>query len=382
VRRSYSKPADLENEMKHWRTTVMATLSLACTGYAQGIEPKGNIEPKRYICYRTAGAITIDGRPDEPSWEMAPWTEYFVDIEGDLKPRPRFTTRAKMLWDDEYFYVAADMEEPHLWATVAERDVPVYNEHDFEVFIDPDGDTHEYYEIEMNALNTVWDLMSLSPHRDGGPMVIAWDIAGLKTAVHLRGTLNQNTDVDDGWSVELAFPWKVLGECAHRPAPPAHGDRWRVNFSRVEQHFEKVGRGYRKQEGVPEDNWVWSPQGLIKMHYPEMWGYVQFSAKLVGEGEDEFIVHPEEEAKKVLMKIYYSQKSYYEKHGRYSERLEDLVVGEPVLTSYRWPPRVEVTESLFEASIEEKEDSDRDGQKERWHIRQDSKMWRTLERSS
>jgi hypothetical protein len=135
-------------------------------------------------------------------------------------------------------------------------------------------------------------------------MVIAWDIAGLKTAVHLRGTLNHNTDVDDGWSVELAFPWKILGECAHRSVPPGQGDQWRVNFSRVEQHFEKVERGYRKKEGVPEDNWVWSPQGLIKMHYPEMWGYVQFSTKVVGEGEDACIVRPEEEARRVLLKIY------------------------------------------------------------------------------
>lgn len=156
----------------------MAALTSTCTAYAQGIEPRGNIEPRHYLCYRTAGEITIDGKLDEPSWERAPWTDYFVDIEGDLKPRPRFKTRAKMLWDDEYFYVAADMEEPHLWATVAQRDVPVYNEHDFEVFIDPDGDTHEYCELEMNARNTVWDLMSLMPHRDGGPMVIAWDIAG------------------------------------------------------------------------------------------------------------------------------------------------------------------------------------------------------------
>lgn len=360
----------------------MIALSLACTGYAQDIEPQGDIESEHYICYRTAGEITIDGKLDEPSWERAPWTEYFVDIEGDLKPKPRFKTRAKMLWDDAYFYVAADMEEPHLWATVAERDVPVYNEHDFEVFIDPDGDTHEYYELEMNALNTVWDLLSVKPHRDGGPMITAWDIAGLKTAVHLRGTLNQNTDVDEGWSVELAFPWKVLRECAHRPAPPGQGDQWRVNFSRVEQHFEKVGHGYRKKEGVPEDNWVWSPQGLIKMHYPEMWGYVQFSTKVVGQGEDEFILHPEEEAKSVLFKIYYSQKGYYKEHGRYSEHLEELAVGEPALTYYRWPPRIQVTDSMFEASVEEREDFDEDGKKERWHIRQDSKLWRTFGRSS
>jgi len=361
--------------VKDRRNIEMARTSLTCTEYAQDIEPRGDIEPERYICYRAADTLTIDGKMDEPSWEKAPWTPYFVDIEGDLKPRPWFKTRAKMLWDDEYFYVAADMEEPDLWATVTQRDVVIYVDHDFEVFIDPDGDTHNYYELEMNAFNTVWDLF-LAKARGGGPSITAWDIAGLRAAVNLRGTLNQNTDVDDGWSVELAFPWRVLREAAYRPCPPEQGDQWRVNFSRVERHIEKVESAYERKEGVPEENWVWSPQGLINMHYPEMWGYVQFSTTVVGEGEDEFIVHPEEEAKRALFKIYYSQQGYYKEHGRYTDRLEELVEGEPALTSHNWPPRIQVTDSMFEASIE---GVDQDGQKERWHIRQDSKVWRAPE---
>jgi len=197
------------------------TSSFACTRYAQGIEPQGDIEPERYICYRVVRELTIDGKLDEPSWEKASWTEYFVDIEGDLKPKPRFKTRVKMLWDDEYFYVAADMEEPHLWATVTQRDVPVLVNHDFEVFIDPDGDGHEYYELEMNAFNTVWDLFLVKPYRDMGPVaplsgdgtvspaVTAWDIAGLKTAIHLRGTINQNLcSILDGYSRYLVH-WEI-----------------------------------------------------------------------------------------------------------------------------------------------------------------------------
>lgn len=367
----------------------MSTRAAACTRYAQGIAPQGDPEPERYICYRAARAPVIDGRPDEPSWARAPWTEHFVDIEGDLKPRPRFKTRAKMLWDDEYFYVAAEMEEPHLWATVTQRDVPVLANHDFEVFIDPDGDGHEYYEMEMNACNTVWDLLLVKPYRDLAPLaplsgdgslspaVTAWDIAGLKTAVHLRGTLNQNGDVDEGWSVEIAFPWRILRECAHRPTPPEAGDQWRVNFSRVEHHLEEVGASYRSRAGMPVDNWVWSPHRILNMHYPELWGYVQFSAKVAGEGEEEFVVHPEEEARRMLFKIYYSEKGYYREHGRFTDRLEELVVGEPELSHYRWPPRIQVTDSLFEASMEERGDSDQDGKRTRWHIRQDAKVWKT-----
>ena len=85
--------------------------------------------------------------------------ELFVDIEGDSRPATSFRTRMKMLWDDEFFYVAADMEEPDLWGTLTARDSVIFHDNDFEVFVDPDGDTHAYYELEVNALGTPWDLM-------------------------------------------------------------------------------------------------------------------------------------------------------------------------------------------------------------------------------
>jgi hypothetical protein len=59
----------------------------------------GSSKPKEYVCYRAAGKIVIDGKLDEPSWRDAPATDKFVDIEGDIRPHPRFTTRAKMLCD-------------------------------------------------------------------------------------------------------------------------------------------------------------------------------------------------------------------------------------------------------------------------------------------
>ena len=93
--------------------------------------------PKRYVCCRAAGPVVIDGRIDEPAWADAPWTDFFVDIEGGIKPRPRFTTRARMLWDEAYFYIAAELEEPHVWGTLKDRDQIVFYDNDFEVFISP-----------------------------------------------------------------------------------------------------------------------------------------------------------------------------------------------------------------------------------------------------
>jgi hypothetical protein len=241
----------------------------------------GPFPPRTYACRRTPVPIRIDGVLDE-AWRRAPWSEAFVDIQGSRRPAPRHQTNMAMLWDDEALYVVARMEEPHLWGTYTVRDSVIYHENDFEIFIDPDGDTHNYTEIEVNALNTVWDLLLVKPYRNGGPAVNAYDIAGLRTAVGLDGTLNDASDVDDGWIVEFAIPWSAFADTTEVALPPDVGDRWRMNFSRVQWRIDPAESGYVKRidpgngEAFPEDNWVWSPQRQIAMHEPEFWGIVQF----------------------------------------------------------------------------------------------------------
>jgi len=230
--------------------------------------------PKHYECRRAAHPPKIDGRMDEPEWQRAPWSDDFVDIEGAAKPAPRFRTRMKMLWDDEYLYVAAELEEPHVWATLTEHDSVIFHDNDFEVFLNPSGDTKNYFEFEINARNTSWDLFLPKPYRQGGKADNSWEIPGLRTAVHVNGTLNDPKDQDRGWSVEMAFPWKAFVERSGHGRPGA-GQEWRINFSRVEWRVETVEGAYRKLPGK-EDNWVWSPQGVINMHVPEHWGFVRF----------------------------------------------------------------------------------------------------------
>ncbi len=232
---------------------------------------------------------SMNGRMDDPVWQLADWTADFVDIEGDAKPEPRFLTRAKILWDDDYFYIAADMEEPHVWATLTEHDSVIFQDNDFEVFIDPDGDANRYFEFEINALNTTWDLYLDKPYRDKGNADNSWETHAI-TATFIRGTLNDPTDLDDGWSVEIAFPWACFAEHGGMRCPPQPGDVWRVNFSRVQWDLEINGvlvndqppttipavLPYRKRPDTPEHNWVWSPQGVVDMHQPEHWGFVTF----------------------------------------------------------------------------------------------------------
>lgn len=313
-------------------------------------EPEIPFSPKHYICYRTDTRLNIDGKLDELSWQKAPWTETFVDVEGDAKPAPKFKTRAKMLWDDDFLYIAAELEEPDVWARLTQRDTAIYNDDNFEIFIDPDGDTQNYCEFEINALNTFWDLLMTKPYRLGGFSLSSWDVRGIKTAVGVQGTINNPADTDQGWTVEIAFPLKVLMQCAGRKGLPNSGEQWRVDFTRVEWGVESSGGKYKRNDRQT-DYWAWSPTGLIDFHYPEMYGYVQFSENTVGTNQDSFIQSREEYVKWVLRQIFYKEKAYYSDHGTYTNDLGELKFVKESIPGCQWPPRVETATDFFEISV-------------------------------
>jgi thiamine biosynthesis lipoprotein ApbE len=309
--------------------------------------------PRHYVAYRAPSPPSLDGRLDDPAWAAAVWTEPFVDIEGDKRPRPRFRTRAKMVWDDNWFYIGAEMDEPDVWGTLTERDAVIFRDNDFEVFIDPDGDTHAYYELEVNALGTPWDLMLIKPYRDGGPAVNGWNIDGLQARVAVKGTINRPGDRDEGWTIELGLPWKILKEAALGQRRPAPGDRWRVNFSRVEWQTDVRDGKYVKRtkpgstDALPENNWVWSPQGAINMHMPERWGYVQF-AESPGSASASFVDDPNEDIKWALRRLYYRQRSYRAAHGAYATTLDALNASNIRVEGIAFKPTMQTTASTYE----------------------------------
>ncbi|MEL6976422.1 MAG: carbohydrate-binding family 9-like protein [Bacteroidota bacterium] len=263
--------------------------------------------PKTYIAFKTTEAVVVDGEAKETSWKNAPWSDFFIDIEGVKKPK--YNTRMKMLWDDSNLYFFAELEEPHVWGNLKEKDTIIFYNNDFEIFIDPDGDTHDYYEYEMNVLNTVWDLYLSKPYRNAGKVLGDWDFVGLKSAVRVNGTLNNPSDVDTGWTLEIAIPWSFYTDPGRHTALPIN-DFWRISFSRVNWDFDLVeGKYFRKKDTktgqyAHEYNWVWSPQGVINMHEPEKWGYVYFSDKSPGTKGIDFEIPKDDAIKRYLYDLY------------------------------------------------------------------------------
>jgi len=239
---------------------ILAAL-LALTSCKQGPTPACE-GPTLFVNYAT---ITVDGVLDEQAWKDAPESSQFTDIRGggELSEMP---ATMKLLYDENNLYVAGIIVEKDIKASLKERDSIIWKDNDFEVFIDPYGDGKLYYEIEVNAYGTVMDLMMDKPYKDGGNFIMTWDCKGLQCAVGYDGTINDSSDEDNAWYVEMAIPLKSIARGFDNVLEKTE---WRMNFSRVEWPVP----------GEPEENWVWAPTGVLDIHIPDKWGTVTFLPK-------------------------------------------------------------------------------------------------------
>ena len=266
--------------------------------------PCAGERPVHYTAHRVSSSLNINGHLDKPVWKRATRTARFVDlIQG---ARPIYDTRAAVLWDDMYLYIGFWVEEPFVEATLIARDSLVWTNNDVEVFI---AAANAYYEFEVNALNTVyeaffiwadayeqagfsqlpefardapgvkpWNGVGYTAHPRGKRLgFFQWDMPGLQSAVQVDGTLNDNSDRDRGWTVELAFPWAglkslLLGD--DRSSPPRDGDVWRISFSRFNTY---------KEASPAQDSggWALSAHGIWDSHIPECFPYIHFSSSEV-----------------------------------------------------------------------------------------------------
>lgn len=290
--------------------------------------PAIDFNPPVYHCRRATKPFVLDGRLDKPFWEDAPFTSAFLDIEGEHMPEPRFLTRAKMLWDDENLYIGAQLDGSEIWGFVSKRDDIIFQDNDFEIFIDPDSDTQQYYEFEMNVLNTIWDLFLPAAYRDNGSALNSYDIHGLRTAVSVDGTVNKPSASNRSWSAEVVIPFAALTECLPRKQAPREGEYYRINFSRVQWKSDVKDGRYQKRtdsstgQVLPEDNWVWAPTGVVNIHYPELWAFLFFTG--TEKGHSSYNIPEDEYHKWELRKLYYAQQIFLDLNGHYSNHLKEL----------------------------------------------------------
>lgn len=194
----------------------------------------GAPELPEYVVTRASKAPTLDGVLDDAAWKDA----RPVVLRGSFDGRPaQLRTEARLVYDDAALYVAFDIEDPDIWGTLKQRDDPIYEQEVVEIFLDANADGRTYNELQVSPHNVIFD--AYFPARRQG-MDTSWD-SEMKTALKVRGTLDDASDRDEGWTVELRIPFARLAEVPH--VPPRRGDRWRFNLYRLEHHGRRAVEG-------------------------------------------------------------------------------------------------------------------------------------------
>jgi hypothetical protein len=191
-------------------------------------------ELPEYTVKRASKAPVIDGVLDDAVWKDATAVVLRGSFDGRTVSQ---RTEARLTYDDQALYVAFDAQDPDIWGTFRKRDEPIYEQEVVEVFLDANADGRTYNELQVSPHNVNFD--AYFPARRQG-MDLAWD-SGMKSAVKVRGTLDDASDRDEGWTVELRVPYAGLAEVPN--VPPRKGERWRFNLYRLEHPGRKTVEG-------------------------------------------------------------------------------------------------------------------------------------------
>lgn len=207
-----------------WNFAVAAPLSV-CLAVDKSPEPI-------WECRWTPTPITLDGRADEPVWAQAQPIERFTTPWLPEDPVGKTATRARLLWDADALYFHVDMVDGDLFANVTEHDGETWLNDVLELFLKPAVDKRGYFEFQVNAAGTTFD-MFVPVKNDADSFLVnsKKDLFAWQTKVVRRGTLNERDDRDEGWSVEGRIPWIDLIQTGARPKPE---ETWRFAVCRYD----------------------------------------------------------------------------------------------------------------------------------------------------
>lgn len=208
-----------------YRWVMGAVGALAAAAVTPGSATAQEADTPRYEVRRTTAPIFIDGILDDDAWAAASTPATLQGLWENQTGLMQGTT-VRLLWDDEYLYVAYDCEDIDITAVYENRDDPTYRDDAVEIFLNPLPDQIDVYVgLEMNARGVLYDYLMY----DARHALKRFDLQGVRIATDLRGTLNQQGDEDGGWSLEVAIPWENFADFG--PTPTA-GTTWKANLNR------------------------------------------------------------------------------------------------------------------------------------------------------
>jgi hypothetical protein len=218
--------------------------------------------PPRIVVPKLQGAITVDGDLTEAVWRNAVVLSPFFKNDGTGRERESTTVRA--WYDDTALYLGWTCQDSDVQATFTARDSRFWEEEVAEFFVTPKN-LARYFELQWNPIGGVFDAIIDNDLDERGlskKFTGDWSYTAkeMRSAVKLKGTAANSTDVDEFWQVEVVIPFSDLVD-----VPPKPGDVWRANFYRFNRGKDKA------PEGV-----TWSPTRLPGFHQPSRFGFLEF----------------------------------------------------------------------------------------------------------
>jgi hypothetical protein len=245
---------------------IVAVLAVLCASPSPAAEPASKERPTPAPIYKAAAPVTIDGKLDEDCWKQATVVrmDYVYGKVGELSPQPRAAVR--YAWDEHYLYIGYETFDRNLVAVgTGQKQGPAGNQRegceisvegkkvDVVEFFVSTGDESFFWELHHNALNQfndVWCTVLPADHpvynttmstfgihlatqeylQDEGAYKVAMAVCLKPKADGKPSTVNDDSDVDTGYTAELRIPWAAVGAPRDRATwlPPAAGTKNRL----------------------------------------------------------------------------------------------------------------------------------------------------------
>ena len=191
---------------------VLVILAVAMPAYCKARQPA------LYSIGPAEAPPRIDGRLDDPCWQVAPRMGPFALADG--KTLPAQQTYAWAACDDRALYIAFECLEDRMADLAAERtarDSDVWRDDCVEVFVAPARGRERYFHFVVNSNGAQYDAR--------GKLDAGWD------AEWQAGAARES----DRWTAEVALPFAGLGVGA-----PDLLEAWRFNLTRHERPHNEV----------------------------------------------------------------------------------------------------------------------------------------------
>jgi hypothetical protein len=210
----------------------------------------------------TKSEMNIDGLLTETIWQKTQSVFLRENKSGQKLTDSTYSTRVQTAYDQDNLYIAFICKDPDIWGKFTERDQHLWTEEAVEVFIDTDTIPNTYVEIEVSPNNILFDSYIVDPVDIDITATKEFDLKGIRTAVSVDGSVNDENDLDRRWTVEISIPLKELVDEDYLIVPGS--TEWRTNFYRIE-----------RKRGGESTGYAWSPTGA-RFHKPAAFGLLGF----------------------------------------------------------------------------------------------------------